>query len=157
MQFYKQNSIKHNFFRAIAVMITLCYILGLAQLPIKSVLHTISHNFEIPSYVLQHDEADNSDYAKQLSLGTNAGNHNLNHQHKVLDFLEVIFDEQSNGNENHSGETTIVDLKINKHITNKKYKLIFAKINYLEKPSYWLHNQFEMKGYLNKLYRPPQV
>ncbi|WP_299119055.1 hypothetical protein [uncultured Winogradskyella sp.] len=157
MQFYRQNSIKHNLFRVIAGTITLCYILGLAQLPLRSILHTISHNLEIPSYILQHDEVDNNDYVNQLKSGTNVGNHDLNHQHKVLDFLDEIFDEQSNDNKNHNGETTTVDFKLNKHITSSKYNFIFQNSFKMDKPEFWITHIFYKNGYLEQLYRPPKV
>jgi hypothetical protein len=157
MQFYKQNSVKHNFFRAIAVMITLCYILGPAQLPLRSILHTISHNLEIPSYVLQHNEEANNDYVNQLNSGINSSMENLEHQHEVLDILEVIFNKKSNDNKNHNGETTTVDFKINKHITSNKYNFVFQKSHSTDKPEFWITHRFYKKGYLEQLYRPPQA
>lgn len=147
---------KHNFFRVTAVIITLCYILGPAQLPLRSILHIISHNLEVPSFVLQHNEVDNNNFVSQLNLGTNLTNHNLNHQHEVLDFLEVVFDGPPN-DKNHNGEMTIVDFKINKHITSPKYDLVFQNSFKIDKPEFWGSHIYSKKGYLNQLYRPPKV
>ena len=39
--------------------------------------------------------------------------------------FDVIFDSDSNGSEDHPGESTTIEFKINKHITSNKYAFVF--------------------------------
>ena len=157
MQLTQKNSIKTNFYRLMAVIITLCYVLGPAQLPIKTILHTISHNLEIPSYVLQHNNLDNSNYVKDLSLGEHKDVKQLNHKHQVIDLLDLVFNQETNKNKNQRGEPTQLDTKIKKHITSKAYTLVFHNNQQIDQPIFWKIDVCPKIGYLDQLYRPPQV
>ena len=152
MQTNQPNSIKDNFFRVTAVIITLCYVLGPAQLQVKSILHTISHNLVPPSYVLQHNEVDNKNYKNELSSVSSSS---LNHSHEVIDFIDMIFDGQSD--KNHRGESTTIDIKINKHITSNKYAFEFRNTTKMSAPNFGVTNVFYKKAYLDQLFKPPKA
>ncbi|BAO74612.1 hypothetical protein [Winogradskyella sp. PG-2] len=157
MQSNKSNSIKHFIFKVLAVSITLCYVLGPAHMQLNIILHTISHNFKAPSFVLQHNEVQNYEFANQVNIDEMSSSYTLNHQHGFLDFLNTVFDGVSNKDNNQKSESTNLELKINKHIDNNKYVLRFNKIITKETPNYCTQNQFVIKGYLKDLYRPPQI
>jgi len=157
MQPYKPTSVKHNMFRATAVIIMLCYILGPAHQQLRTILHTISHNFNAPSYVLQHDEVANAEFKNQVNLETELNSYSLNHGHGFLDFLDTIFKKQSNEDKSQRGETTKLDFKINKHITSKKYNLVFQNTYLVDTHNFWFKKVDPKKGYLDHLYRPPKV
>lgn len=151
------KELKAHIVKSLAILICIIYIVMPINMEIRSVLHTISHSLKGPSYVFQHNEIDNHKFVNQAKFDIKSGSHEHNHEHKILDFLNSVFESASDKGDSQKGESTNLDFKINKHIKSKKYTLIFAKINYVETPSYWMQNQFEMKGYFNKLYRPPQV
>jgi len=150
-----QNSIKQFIIRAMALTITLCYIFGPLHVQVSNILHTISHNFNAPTYVLQHDADHNNEYIKHLNSGTALTNHQPTHQHQFLELLETIFN--ANGNNNNEGETTLNDFKIKKHIVLDTYAFVGNDDHII------IDSLFVFKGlifeneYLNQLYRPPKV
>jgi len=155
MQENRQNNTKHVIFRAMAVTITLCYILGPAHIQLKNILHTISHNLSAPSYVLQHDADQNSMYVNLLNSGVQTSSDKTAHYHEFLEVLETIFDADSNGDK--KDESTLVDFKINKHNVLDKYSFKACNINIIDKPLFGFENAFFKKEYFDQFYRPPKV
>ncbi|WP_299102888.1 hypothetical protein [uncultured Winogradskyella sp.] len=156
MQPNQPNSIKNNLFRVTAVVITLCYILGPAELPISKILHNLSHHLQAPSYVLQHDFEGNHIAVNKLHIVENKNSFSSNHQHNVIDFIDEVLNNSSNEDKNHQGES-ILDLKINKHITSNKYILVFQNNNEKEPSIYQNKSMIFKSRYLDQLYKPPIV
>jgi len=157
MQSKKTNSIKQFIFRALAVTITLCYILGPAHIQVNSILHSISHNLKAPSYVLQHDGTSYKEYENEKALKSEMTISNLSHEHQLLDFIDGIFNVPLNRDKNQKGESTTLDFKINKHITSRKSNVVFQNNIKRDVPVFWAATVSCETGYLLQLYRPPKV
>ncbi|WP_178989424.1 hypothetical protein [Winogradskyella schleiferi] len=153
----KKNSIKNVVFRALAVTITVCYILGPAQLPLRTMFHSVSHYLEAPNHIIEHNNDNHHGFEKQRIAKNSNGNSTFNHEHKVLDFLEVIFEKHSSEEQNHNGESTSTDFKINKHITSNTYHIAIIDCYNFDRSQFLETSLISIKGYLDQLYRPPKV
>lgn len=157
MQSFKQKNIKYNIFKALALGITLFYILGPAQIQLTNILHSISHNLKVPSFVIQHDKKDFINYQVHSSLHYESDSHKFDHQHKVIDFIDVIFNAASNEGDNHQGESSVFEIKINKHIRSEKYAIALQYIESKVLHDYLETFMFSKNEYLNQIFRPPKV
>lgn len=152
MPSFKQKNIKYNVFKALALGITLFYILGPAHIQLTNILHSVSHNLKAPSYVIQHDKEDFINDQAHSSL-----HDKLDHRHEIIDFIDVIFNAASNGGDNHQGESSIFEIKINKHIRSEKYTIALQYMEYKVSQDYLETFMFSKNEYLNQIFRPPKV
>jgi len=157
MQSFKIRNIKYNIFKALALGITLFYILGPAQIQLRNILHSISHNLKAPSYVIQRDKEDFINYQAHLSLHYELDSHKLDHQHDVIDFIDVIFNSASNEGDNHQGESSVIEIKINKHIRSEKYDIALQNMEYKVAHDYLDAFMFSKNEYLDQFFRPPKI
>ena len=152
MPSFKQKNIKYNVFKALALGITLFYILGPAHIQLTNILHSVSHNLKAPSYVIQHDKEDFINDQAHSSL-----HDKLDHRHEIIDFIDVIFNAASNGGDNHQGESSIFEIKINKHIRSEKYMFPLKNTEYQISHLFWETFRYSHGGFLEQLLRPPRV
>ena len=157
MQSKKQKKIKYNVVKVVAFMTAICYIFGPAHVQIGNILHTISHNLKAPSYVIQHDQVDNIKFYEHVSYKYAASSYELDHQHEVIDFLDKIFDSASNDGDNHQGESSVFEIKINEHIGSEKYMFPLKNTEYQISHLFWETFRYSHGGFLEQLLRPPRV
>ncbi len=145
----QRHRMKHFLLKAMAVLITFCYIMEPAHNELRSVFHFISHNLQAPSFVLQHDTDINyQDITKsQKSL--------TNHNHQVIDFIDRIIDSSSEKDE-HQGHLSNEFSGTKKIIVHYKYIRLNDFSDILKPHNFKVISVLKHKGFSLQLYKPPQ-
>lgn len=146
-----RHKIKLTLLKAMAVVITMCYVIEPVQDQLKYILHYISHNLEAPSYILQHDNniTNKENYNFQSSI--------TNHEHKILDFIDKLI-SSTKDKDKHQGQSVKEYFSSKKIIEHYKYAaLIDATIPNAKKDNFKTLILDKRKGYSLQLYRPPQL
>lgn len=141
-------------FRAIAVLISFCYLLSPLHKEMGVFLHEITHLLQEPNLEVSHShDRYDGDSGKHHEHALTNSEHN--HSHHFLDFFNDIFKDIEN-RKNSKDSNTLV-LKIDKHIQHKEqYKRPFGFVFYKQnKTTFFITKQTHL-GYLNNLLRPPQ-
>ena len=146
----KRYKIKHTLLKAMAVLITLCYIVEPAQKELRYVFHFISHNLQAPSYVLQHETDINyKDLAKSQNSLTD-------HEHEILDFIDKILDSSSK-NDDHQGTSNTENFTVKKIIVHYEYDIVMNNFKNDSKVDNFKTIKFpKNREHSLRLYRPPQ-
>jgi len=147
----KRHRIKQIVLKAMAVLITLCYIMEPAHDELRYVFHFISHNLKAPSYVLQHDT--NISY-QDIAISQNSL---TNHSHEILDFIDKVIDSRSENND-HQGQLSSEFSGNKKIVVHYKYPLFEDGIfKDFKRDNFKTIRCLKNKGHSLQLYRPPQV
>jgi hypothetical protein len=152
-----QKGLKPLVFKVLIITMSICYVFGPAHIQISNVLHTISHNLKVPSFVIQHDKKDFINYQVHSSLHYESDSHKFDHRHEVIDFIDVIFNAASNEGDNHQGESSVFEIKINEHISSEKYTFPLKNGKYKASHIFCKTFRYSHGGYLEQLFRPPKV
>jgi hypothetical protein len=113
---------------------------------VKSTLHIISHNLEMPSLIMTHThDGSLKNNVKTVSVSK--------HEHKIIDLLDLFTDETDN-NEN-SKIPNSIDIKIDKHFHTSKYvEHVFVLSKSLSIHTYY--NEKIKDGFHTKIKIPPK-
>lgn len=122
------NDIRNRFWKSIAVLMGICYLINPLNQQLYNVLHTISHGLNAPTEVMEHKiiAFDHSRTHDSFSHRK----HQMTHEHNLIDFVQTLFEASQN-----QGQTTDPNapkFSIDKHITaysqyNKLAKLYKLK------------------------------
>ncbi len=120
------QGLKPKLFKQIALLMSICYLLGPLQPLLTALLHELSHGLEMPTSVLSH-ETTASDYMEVHDAHTH-DNPKADHDHKLIALVDSIFEAS---NENHeSDKNPTLETKLKKHITSD---VMVVLIQFLEK------------------------
>lgn len=120
---------------------------------IDEVLHYLSHNISV-SY-----NAEAHDYHTEYLAESHSRHHHESssnvHQHKVLDFIKVIFDAASEKN-NSKDNPWPIKIKIDKHFVSKYAVGNHHSTVIMSRDNIWTYRGELVKGYYPQFYVPPK-
>ncbi len=151
MQQKYSNGLKPHLIKQMAMLMSICYLMNPLQQQINSLLHSLSHELEIPNYVLSHDSNANIVLTKHYHFENQ--DTASEHHHALIDFVDSIFEAY---HENHNSDNSqLTDAKWDKHITTNGLELPKKiKSNWDIGFNYAKKNQED--GHFTKLVEPPQ-
>lgn len=138
--------------KGMAVLMGVCYLVAPLHQQIGTVLHSVSHFFEMPGHVMSHDSFLAHDSFKEHPHIAHEKRAN-DHDHGVLDFLDSIFEASNDEDDSQDGLTP--QIKIDKHFVVTKH--LVEKPFVLNRSN--LFNEIVCKysdGYSSELYNPPR-
>lgn len=136
----------------IAVLMGICYLMAPLHQQIGTVLHSVSHFFEMPGHIMSHDSfLDHDSFKKHKHMEHEIGG--TDHDHGIIDFLDSIF--KASNDEDDSQDALTTKIKIDKH---------YVETQYLGQKHFDLNQSNDFSeivckysdGYSNELYDPPR-
>ncbi len=109
------QGLKPKLIKQIAMLMSICYLLGPLQPQLTLLLHEISHGLEMPNSVLSHD-IQVFDY-KEVHDSHKHDNTKVDHDHKLIDIVDSIFEASNENHDSEKAPKTKVELK--KHTTSE--------------------------------------
>ncbi|WP_339704492.1 hypothetical protein [uncultured Kriegella sp.] len=136
----------------IAVLMGICYLTTPLHQQIGTVLHSVSHFFEMPGHVMSHDSfVDHDSFKEHLHIEHEIGVND--HEHGILDFFDSIF--KASNDEDDSKDAFITKIKIDKHFVVTKNlvqsHLVLNQSNHFSEIVCKYSD-----GYSHELYDPPR-
>lgn len=120
------QGLKPKLFKQIALLMSICYLLGPLKPLLTPLLHELSHGLEMPTSVISH-ETTAYNYMEVHDSHAH-DNPKTDHDHKLIDLVDSIFEAS---NENHeSDKNPTLETKLKKHITSE---VMVVLIQFLEK------------------------
>lgn len=152
MQNRISNGLKPKLVKQMAMLLSMCYLLGPLQPQLTLLLHELSHGLEMPAYVLSH-ETTTYDYI-EVHEEHQHDNRKADHDHELIDLVNTIFEASNDRDEPDKVPTT--ETKVKKH-TPSKVLVVFS--NFLEKtPEAFFSFKTTLNlGHLKKPDVPPQL
>ena len=92
-----------------------------------------------------------------MSLENESGSVALDHQHEVIDFIDVIFNAASNESDNHQGESSVFEIKIKEHIGSGKYTFLLKNPEYKVSHVFWEVFQYSNGGFISVPFVVPLI
>ena len=120
------QGLKPKLFKQIALLMSICYLLGPLQTLLTELLHELSHGLEMPTSVLSH-ETTAYDYM-EVHHSHAHDNPKADHDHKFIDLVVSIFEASNKNHE--SDKNSTIETKLKKHITAE---VMVVLIQFLEK------------------------
>ncbi|WP_422105250.1 hypothetical protein [Winogradskyella sp.] len=117
---------------------------------IKHTLHFMSHNLQVPNYIIQHDSKNVHKEHRAIENIEEA------HQHNILDFISDLIDSSSK-KDDHQGEPMNEFFGSKKTIVTYKYKFKNKFTNDQKQDNFKSVIRLKKEEHTLQLYRPPQV
>lgn len=105
--------LKGHIIKFVAIAISVIYMLMPIHKEVKSALHDVLHYLEMPDFVLSHNQDKNLNYKFQASTISYR-------EHKLINLLDAFIGKKNNNED--SNKTHVVNVKIDKHFHDHKYK-----------------------------------
>ncbi|TYA74717.1 hypothetical protein [Seonamhaeicola marinus] len=108
--------IGNHIIKCVAVLISIAYLLSPLRNEVVKALHSVVHNFNDTHFVLghNHDNGFKDNVSHSLS-------DLIDHEHEFLDIVNAIIGQETEHSD--SKNSTIEDLKIDKHFFTSEYNL----------------------------------
>ncbi len=146
-----QKGLKPFVLKATIVVMVMCYIFGPLHKEINNVLHVVYHQIELPNSTVISD-------SNSLKFNDDGETHhymqNKKHHHNFLEFFNKII--EASNSDNNSENSTIVKLKIDKHIRTKKKVKVLEFYSYKSKHISSRMIKCTLNGYSFKVFQPPK-
>ncbi len=146
-----RKNIRSLFLRRIAVLISICYLLGPLHQPMNTFLHFVSHQLEAPAHILSHENdlanhGVNDDEAHGMLVNQET------HDHQIIDLLESFL--KTSNSEQPIEDSFISKVQIDKHKV-EFYELVIHPIVYTNKTTFDSSSYLLLSGYQRNVDRPP--
>jgi len=116
----KKHSIKSRVIAFMALVISLCYVLGPIPLKLGDVFHVISHELEAPKNILQHN-FDVHNTPQEKDKEAIKYDKTIAHQHEILEILDTVFNGETS--KDPVNKSNYLELKIDKHFFSARYTI----------------------------------
>lgn len=147
-----KKGLKPQYIKQLALLMSICYLLNPLQHQINTVLHELSHGLEMPSSLLSHETP--LDTSSKVHESHDHSEHVDEHEHLIVGFLNTIF--EASNQDDASGNSQLVEIKWDKHITSYQFTLTPNFKNKIEKHFFPSKEKLKL-GHSKKLEEPPQT
>lgn len=147
-----KKGLKPFVLKIIAVAMSFCYLLGPSHQEVKTLLHAVTHNLEMPENIIGH-----TSLLKETTIHTNHDIVNVKraHHHSLID--AISFAMESFDNEKGTKTPRMPIKKIDKHVRSyKDFKQKIASITVIIEQEFEVVIKQTQNGFLNFLDQPPQ-
>lgn len=98
---------------------SVCYLLAPLNAQLGTILHTISHSFEMPTNILSHNS--NGYLKTEIHANHEHKKNVINHDHNIIEVIDAIV-AHSNENDNPTKKHQL-EIKVKKHLSTNASKL----------------------------------
>ncbi|MCK0148113.1 hypothetical protein MWU78_20875 [Arenibacter sp. F26102] len=116
MQYEFKKGFKPALIKYIAIIMGICYLMNPVRQQIISLLHSVTHELELPNYVIPH--ATTSDYQQVHAMHPHDATEDL-HEHVFLNIISSFF--STFNEEDHSSDSYFDSLPLDKHLIYSGY------------------------------------
>ncbi len=140
------NGLKPKIIKYVAILISMCYVLSPIQKQVSTLMHFVSHQLEMPHYVLNHEnESEKKNHKHKINI--------VEHEHSFIDIVTTFLKHSCDGD---SDNSNLNKGEWDKHFNETNFYLSINTV-LVSKKTFGFTENNNTKEFFKKRNKPPQL